>query len=340
MLRPTTTPTRDYRVLISGQSLAFDFADYASWQGLFYSLVANAIGANPEKKTVATNGSSILKRFNATNYWYDEDTSSNGPLLTAAEATIATEVSASRTPNAIVWVQGEQDAGPMTSLVDQGLYQSGLAYVLTALRTAINPGSPTSVPVVVSTLGRRVIVGSYPGYGLVREAQLVVVAAGTNIAAIDKYDIGLRDDIHGDDAGYQVMGERIGRALYSLSGGSPELGPQIDTANVNIVGSTVEIPILLEGAFAITKPTTPCGFRFETSAGVALVPTSYSWSTNTLIATFASPVAAGGKMKFPYETITDFATAGLISYTTNNGPSVITATLSGLPLRSILPITL
>lgn len=345
--RPATAPTNDKFVHIDGQSLASDMDIFNSWRACWYTLIGNATATNPGKKVSATGGSSILKKFQRLDvpnlYWYDEDTNSDGPLLTTAKASIAAMATK---PAFLIWVQGEQDGDQMTLESDRVLYEAGLTYVIDQLRREISAVNYNGVRTIISVLGRRESVGDYPGWSMVRKSQLNLIASGVNIRGPEKYDIDLRDSVHGASTGYPNMGWRIGDAASALdqviTGGSTTIasGPAIDTVNVAVVGNTIEIPITVEASHTLSKPTSPTGFGFVNGGGALVVPTGYSWVGDTLVATFASS-PSGLTVEYPYRNLPGFVKANVIRYNSAVGaPSAIASGLNGKPLKSILPISL
>ena len=321
-IRAGVNPTIDDMTLIAGQSLGLEMDTSAGWQGLAVTLAAETAATYPAKKIDATGGSSILKAFRRTDipnlYWYDEDTASNGPLLTQLLGTIS---GMSITPQRLAWIQGEQDADQMTTVAQKDQYKDGFKRIVSQVRAAL-----PSLPVYLGVLGRRAQDGSYPGWRLVRQAHIELVAEVTNCTLFDRYHVELRDSVHPTEAGYREMGANLARAIAAGDRG-PIARPDLHTVS----GNVLTLPIEPVAGKALAKPASPDGFRFF-SGQTEIAPTSIAWSGDSLAFTFAaSPV--GHVAYYLHEQEADLDASRLIRHTAADLPSAL-SDVGAMPLRS------
>jgi hypothetical protein len=212
--------TSPQRVIIVGQSLG------QQWE---YMPAGPAfVQANDADSTQfyhhCTGGSAAMHEYTQIawpNYWwYDPDTDTDGPLLTAACAAIDA-LSGTQKPTHILWVQGEQDSGTYsgtTELEDAvfvAKYKESVAAIIAKLQQHCNPSSPLSVPAYIQILGRR-LSGETRGMPLVRQAQYELIdtpGLNINLGAVPPPDLPHADDVHPDAEGYAILGRLTGLAF-------------------------------------------------------------------------------------------------------------------------------
>lgn len=338
-----TRPTPDLVILVGGQSLA-DFLTYTGAGDAFiaalrtHSDTPDLSGALAFVELVdqATGGSFAVKAHAdaetaltglPTSYWYNIAGSASGPLLTAAVSAIG---ALSAKPTIIVWDQGQADTAAASGAVD-GIsaataaadYKTATEAIFSALRSACNPGSPTSVPIFMAPLGRRASSSPSLGYEAIRQKQLEIIAGGTNIhRALEVYDLDLKDVVHPNRAGRRIYGTRIAETVARISLGGDDIfaGPSISGVTLDN-STTLRVAISVEAGDSLVKPANPYGFRVEQS-GSQVPVASMAWSGNDLLLTLASPVTTPD-LFFPYDFVADFDPA-----------KTITGSVSGKPLQS------
>jgi hypothetical protein len=259
-------------------------------------------------------------------FWWDVQANTAGPLLTTAVTAInAMAVK----PHAIVWDQGQADTDAAAGVGGYNAAQAVADYttatqaVFQALRAAINPSSPGSVPVFMVPIGRRTSSADM-GMQRIRQAQLSIIGADAQVHhAADSYDLELRDSVHPSPRALRTYGKRIGqtiaRVLYS---GAVPLPPFV--SSVTKLSST-SVRIAVTSAGSLNRPTTPVALRIEDSAnpGVAVQQTAHSWSSNNLTITTAA-ISGTPVLIYPFDWVNGYDKSLLIYDRTND-----------LPLRSI-----
>jgi hypothetical protein len=128
---------------------------------------------------------------------------------------------------------------------------------------------------------------------VIRKAQVDGVAETTGLV-IGGYrsDLPLTDSVHNDETGRIELGRRIGRAIASALGLSATnaRGPSL-AAGSTWSGSTITLPVTLNGATTISVPATPTGF-VVTANGSPVAVTGGSYTGGNLVLTCASALAA------------------------------------------------
>jgi hypothetical protein len=276
----------------------------------------------------AMGGSSILKAdapaTHQTYYWWDEDTNSAGPQLTAAISYInglATK------PNRFIWLQGEADS--VVTSPDPTLFKSGTTSVISALKTACG----TTPGVSMHVIGRRLSSSAVPGVQMIREAQLELVAAGTYVYGCDTFDLPLFGDdpiystdtsnSHMNTRGDALLGYRAAQRLLQSILSTPRMPPAISTLSRS--GDDVVIPIVAGWAGGtFTHPVAPSHWAIRDATGVLTgTDLGFAWAGDTLTITPSRSLAASPRLLYPYGDLNTIDRVGLIYDT------------SGNPLRSL-----
>jgi hypothetical protein len=219
MLEPARQLVRDYTFTTAGQSLAESYMARSSYKGLDSALRSAALLADGHYLDVvntAVGGTVADKRSSAspgtnTSYWYDTETSADGPILTDALSTIAAAYGAGKVPKFIIFDLGQADS------IHLGLGQNTKANfkaAVSAIVAKLKVAAP-SIPVYLQTLAGRDEAAS-SGIQDVRDAQLELLADGVFSGAIDLYDVEFMDTVHPTNDGYRVVGRRMGELVAGL----------------------------------------------------------------------------------------------------------------------------
>lgn len=267
-----------------------------------------------------------------TNFWWNISSSSAGPRLTTALGVITSlqGLAFSLHPTDLHICLGTNDAQAMANAAPspashQTDFQTALTAIISAMRTAMNSGSPTSVRVFIDIPGRDIFVNP-GGMERARQGVLDVIAAGTNIfRGAELYDLELRDNVHPSDVGRVHQGERNATqfAIHRDSVTGLFSGPSI--TSVTTSGTTVTISLNAESGDAITFPAKFCCLRIEDSAnpGVAIGQTSVTGSGTTISVVIPTALTGSPVLFYPYDNCSDF-----------NPAQIPVGSVSGLPLKS------
>lgn len=210
------TPTY-IRIGPAGQSLAAHWMTTPAFASFRKRLQDLGETRSIAMTNVAVGGSSLLKKYCSTQYptyyWWDETKNVPGPMLERAITMLKRDT---QKVNVLLWVQGERDSGMYhgkTEAEDRAFhdeYVSCALKVFNALRRAVNPTAPLSVPVFVQQLGPRSSGWApYRGMPIVRKAEATLVGKkGYNIYWGCRPDpfIELKDGVHPSDASYEWIG--------------------------------------------------------------------------------------------------------------------------------------
>lgn len=322
----TSAPSFTSLDFIIGQSLAFE-QDFGSGEAAWLRIRHTEGGeAFPAAFVRATNGSAMLLRNSAVanQSWWNENTDSEGTLLTDALAQVPLR---SILPTSLRISQGQQDADNSNTLIDKADYKAALIGCIAALRTEVG----SQIPVVVEQVGRRETDGNHNGWDLIRSAQYEVAEEISGVFLTSTYDLDLRDSVHPTLDGYFELGARSARALVG------DVGPVRGAHNVS--NNTLSIPIIDSKGRGLFKPAVPAGFTFHNGAS-PVVPTSWTWFGDTLQVIFAtSPV--GLTCEYIAGTGVGLNTSDVIRETTSSWPTGLNGVnLRGLPLRWFPPFTI
>jgi hypothetical protein len=246
-LRPAETEPRGFNFGVAGQSLARAFTNRSSFIALDTVLRANA----PTAALLTTafinqvntaKGGTVADRYSSNNpagnvdYWYDSQALANGPLLTAALATIGATVL-----DCLYMNLGQTEALYLPDINSAANYKIALRKTLDALLVTVTG------PLIMSIVGRREAAG-HPGIQLVREMQLEVasdlVIAGKTVRLIDDYDLPLVDEVHPSNVGYATLGNRVARAYLNTYAPPAVLTAVMQPDNL-VVRATLSAPITL-----------------------------------------------------------------------------------------------
>jgi len=247
---------------------------------------------------------------------------------------------------AVVWVQGEGDAG---SSATQAQYYADLGTLISAMRT--DTGQST-LPIVLVTLARILS-------GTVTDAQGQAVrlaqaqkCADANVYRVDRMDLALdTDNIHHTAAAFEILGTRCAQAIkYVLGAASYYRGPQIasvskkDATNfyVNLThnGGTDFTPTSGVTGWRVLDGSTPISVTTAVrisatkvqltlaSAPSALPSVQYLWGVTP---TVTGVLKDNSALALPLE-FTDGVTAQQLSATVNlvNASNAAQVSLTGL----------
>jgi VCBS repeat-containing protein len=150
----------------------------------------------------------------STNYWWDLDAGTPGPRLTAAiDAILAT----GRTPDGLVWAQGEQDGvGIANGWTTVDRYVQATEAIFAHLRDAL--GVP-DLAIYVQQIGTDTDPAEAAGYHQIRRAQAEIAEADPNAhLAVLSYDQPLTDSVHFTPDGYAELAARLARFVADHRG--------------------------------------------------------------------------------------------------------------------------
>lgn len=275
----------------------------------------------------AVGGTAILEENadGTSGFWVGNDLASDGGRLTDTLTAIAGYAAK---PAFVLWSHGERDASVVrTDAAATRVRNAANNRLIPRVRSALNSGAPTSVPVFVDMLGHRNAV-DVDGEDLIRDALLRIIEAGTNIYhGAEKYAVELDATLHPTQTGYMTLGAHAGRkAMAYLATGSVLHGPRIGT--VTRSGLTITVPITVRSGETLVKPADPAHFGLYDAAGVRMIY-SAAWSGDTVSLTTPRPVAT---LRYPARE-TKFDAARIIRYASPADP--LFAGEPGLPLESI-----
>lgn len=248
----------------------------------------------------AADGSAVLERNDGgAGYWVGDDLASAGPLLSSAISAIG-----GYSPKPLITIDshGEQDAGLMSGASEAADWKTAKLYMLTEIRTAINSGNPTGMPVWMDILGPRFPAHEIGEY-LVRDKMIEIVDENTRIyRGAEKYALQLDGTTHpvaGSD-GYAQMGAHTGRKVASWlvdTSQSPS-GPSIINPQRN--GRDVSVTISVPAGQTLVKPANPEWFGLFDGSENRIPISNFSWSDNVLTMTAApSPAPIPAKLRYP-----------------------------------------
>ena len=227
---PTPCPSpvsRDIRLLIAGQSLGLLWQSSSALGAAQRRLVELGDDRTLGQVNVCAGGSAALRRYasNATNYWWDETNGIAGPLLNNA-LTVIRSLPAAEMPNAVLWIQGEQDSYQYAgkTVADDNDFMNAYANAVLAVVNKLRQASGCQ-DAIVQQLGPRLDASGNPsmisrvGMALVRTVQYQLVSDDLNAfswGAIPDQTLPLRDNVHPTDAGFIWIGTQTARAIHQL----------------------------------------------------------------------------------------------------------------------------
>lgn len=356
------------RVGMQGQSFAV--GAYISTAGAvaMNALIASGYSTMPALLLTGLGGISTLKRYQRPDitygYMWDEDTDTAGPMLTGGGAVpgavptpdvifaAMTEAERDTVVDAAFWQgQGDESAGIVAA--DSALWVDAhiksIEYYRLALAARAGDATPragTAIRIHLDQIGRRLGSTVDASTQVIREAKLQVVAGMTNVQiCAETYDLELLDEVdplqagneHMSETGMANLGKRFAESVKA-GGGSRLLGPSVSSVTLG-TSTRVDAAITVEAGETLEKPTSPCCLRYEVN-GVKVVPTSYSWSSNTLRANFATAITPGTGKFYPiYGSASDFVRGNHIRYRDPTSGAHAYYGYDGLPLRTGAPIT-
>lgn len=240
----------------------------------------------------STGGSAATRTSSNTNYWWDLATSQRGPAFT--DFYDAIDESGIR-PTAILWAQGEEDSHYIGGTTSRSQYKQALEAIFADMR-----GTLGDIPVFIQRIGRRN--GGYSNTGgiqAVREVQQEMI--GENAWCHDAgetYDLGLYDQVHLSDAGYQTAAERNAYAIIPVfdAGMTDRSGPRIVSALRS--GTTVTVTLVHQGGTDFTPSSSIAGFRFTDNGSAITINAAVRTDATTITLTLASAPTSGVEMLY------------------------------------------
>jgi len=275
----------------------------------------------------AAGGSSVLKDAassgDLTNYWWNPDTNSAGPMLGAWYAVCQ---EAGVVPNDVLWDQGEAESHkidhPSFPTVTRAAYKAGMLSVFNWMRSK-NP----LLNVGIVQLGIRTsgYTSTYKGIQTVVDVQNEIIAENSwAYFAYARHDLQVfTDGVHYYDAAYTTMGQRGARAILRrngvvISGGT--LGPRLVSATRS--GVTVTVNLTHDGGTDFTPTTGIEGFAFvRDSDGTVFTPSAAVRATATSVTlTLPSDPSTAGKVYYIYDNV---AISSLSNVLKDNGANAL-----------------
>lgn len=349
---------RSISVLAAGQSLAnfltYDTAGFAfanrlqSKVSLPYGVllpVAAAFGGSYMLRSHDIALNTPPPAGGAAAYWIDDTVSPwiNGNALTFSQTSLALLTGAD-VPTIIIWDESYAEE-PFSSGTVVGFdpateiakIKTAWLQTFAALRSMLNSGSPTTVPVFIVLPGRELSSSNPMGMERNRQALLQVATADANFIVVDgTYSAELLNNPHpSSPVGQTTYGNIIADVVAKKLGASGIfLGPSIASVS-KVNATTLSIVVTPESGDAIIWPdatTGFCGFAFADSAApISQVSRAYtnrinalSWarSGNTITVTVDAPIVHDPVLYYPFDLIADF------------DPKRLIASASGKPLQT------
>ncbi len=267
--------------------------------------------ALPERLVVpvngATGGSAASKTSNGTDYWWDPDTDTAGPMLTHFYSEMD---KAGVRATAILWAQGEEDGHDIGITTTPAQYKESLEAIFAHMRARLGP-----IPVFIQRIGRRN--GGYTNTGgvqTVRNIQAELIAAHDWCHdAAETFDQGLHDQVHLSDAGYVAAAERNALALLPLFNAdlSTRLGPRITGAIRS--GTSVSVTLSHSGGTDITPASSLSGFVFMDDESPITINAAVRTNATTITLTLnATPTSGIERLHYGYDDMPGINTANIV----------------------------
>lgn len=150
-------------------------------------------------------------------YWFDETSSTFGPIFERAATIIQREIKKGAEFDAIIWAQGEGDIWTVTERNVRD-YEIGLEHVLTGLRDLSGADH-----VYIQSLGDLSAPHHKPGTTLIRQTQEKLAQNHDWVdVATTVFDLPLGDSVHLTTEGYIEAAERM---AYAISFGTQPIFP-------------------------------------------------------------------------------------------------------------------
>lgn len=286
------------------------------------------------------NGSSSGSRLIGAGGWSNPATAMHTKYLSALAAAGDAE--------AIIWVQGANDAGFATATpaaVSQSAYQTDLEALIPVLRGYHTGFIPAQLPVFINPLGRTttVLTSATDNWRNIRNAHVAAVGniANAHIGAT-LHDAALVDSVHPTVAAYNIIGRRQAQALLNYyAPGSFATGTRgAQPISATFSGSVITITFQLNNGATLrglTGATGLTGFDVRNGGGVLQTISSTAIPTATTVTlTMAAAPAAGWTVDYVPLSAVDITN---LLYT--DAPVINIATNQTVPARAwAAPITL
>lgn len=335
-------PANTLKVAIGGQSLHSDTYSTAARLAAFENALKGAAGfADADILQIAYSGTYASEETataaggSTADAWWNVTGDTAGARLTAALAVVSPKKSRLAVAG---WNQGQASTAAARGAYAGSGYSAATAIAnfktsSAAIWAAIRAEAGWNVPIVVTLLGRR-STDTPGGMEAIRQAQLDLIAEGTNIyKGPETYDLPLRDVVHHTEAA--ILSDYIPRLASALAHrglgvGNGWLGPSI-TSWTKIDATTVDVEIAPDAGDTFTKPASPQHFRIEDSGtpGTALSISGFTWNGNTLRISLSDPLTNDVLPYYPYDFLPDWE-----DELEPDTSSVIKGTNSGYPLQT------
>lgn len=279
---------------------------------------------------VASGGSGISQLDGTgVNYWVDMTDPANpadGPLLTAAVATIAARGgdTSQPVPTSILWDQGQASVSALkTGAMTAAQYKTATTYALTRLRAMVG----SDIPIVLKPIGK---VSAFANETQqIRDAQYDLIAAMTAArVGIDTWDLELKDTVHPSDDGYSEMGRRdaqsLGEAAYGVTAGYGQ--PYFSLYGYSGTENTIELILDGHASDNITRLRDPGHLTFLNAAGTALTIVKAVWISGVpraRLKVFLDGSPLNGSFYHAYDAVLDFKTE-----------KALRSSVTGYPMKS------
>ncbi len=258
----------DVGLIAAGQSnIHYQFTQ-SSGSGAANTVTAlgDYYGGTIRYETGAQGGAAVLKE-NASGtfpdrWYYDNDTGDFGPTYDGWATEVDAFTAAGIEIDAILWDQGEEDAGDIgNSNTERTKYKEALKALWTQMRVKIG----RDVPIIITPLGRNNLGASGGGWQRIREVQYELSREFYNTYIMSgRAHYGLSDNLHLDQAGREALGTAQGHFVGQImgrAGSVPVIPPAI--ASVSRSGTSVTITIEHREGSDFTPASGIDGFVFS-----------------------------------------------------------------------------
>ena len=265
----------------------------------------------------------------ATNYWWDSDTDSPGPvLLNHCIAAIDAAMAAGQpAPETVLWAQGESDVPGLApgGATSEARYRSERQKVMDYIRAHLIAQGAADPQFVCIMLGSYEDTANGQGWQAVRRSYLQQFAEVPWVHyGAEMYDMPRPwMNLHMYATGRYTLGVRMARAYANVRAGqSNNLGPQITAATVQ------DGAVRLSFSAGVRIPRTPASFAIRSPTGTSIPVTRIEASGSNVILHTGQDVT-GAQVVYPADHFGDAARGDSIIYS-----STLHVKMPGLPLRS------
>lgn len=303
--------TRDITLKQLGQKLQQPDDDYivgagqSLIRGYFYSKADSSEGGKQKFREViggadienafvildgTTGSSAACKTTDATNYWWDNATSTSGPALdnffTAINAV-------GGKPNAILWGQGEEDCHVMGVDTTPADYKQAVLAIFAKIRQGLG-----DIPIYIQSIGQRTDFSNTGGIQAVRDIQKEIIAENSwCYLSAEIYDLALFDAVHLTNASFVTAAERNALALMKADGAT---GSVIN--NATRIGTTITVTLTHDNGDNFTSTSGIEGFKFFDNLSEITINSAVKTNATTITLTLAStPISGSETLYYGYD---------------------------------------